>query len=601
MRKSKKWIKEFRLVLGLIITLLMIDVKVWARSEILSSYNWHLLSQNEMEIKAGETKKITLGMEDTEQNNTVEITEITIEIKGAYFVVDPFTGNIDFKVYNQWTDAPKCKQTGKSTLIGSKLASKLCLEVDEIGITNNNIIDQLPIYRASNQKGDIILTFNHDKKTQLTIKVNEKFKAGAVSNMVSIEQAESAPNSVYLQEKVSGALSKGVIEIAVPEKQLFWWKGAEILEGNIKVIEWAQGGWKEGKVWIEIVETSTTPSKISLNFERVYLVDPLNTQLSFKNMNLFITSQVFSNNEVGAQYCLNDYFSIVPSKPVLVGVADSAIYFKDGSEGYIVGEEYYPIKGYIYMKDQHLMAPVRNILESTGVSSYSLEYNKEQLTITLKKGETVKELLLRVGAKDAIVNNQTYTMQTAPELREGILHVQVSEIATLLDLDISYYKEGRGIVFAIEDEKKSKEMKIVIDAQTLKAGLEKQSAGSVYIKEGIEERLQKGVLEISIGSEIAPEECQTYIEQAVPEVSVVKGDLKIKHIGISKEKSNTYLIEIIEQSTVPSAIAISYPSVKLTRNCPEWHFGLKLLGIALDKKEIIVKDFFIVRTPNTYD
>lgn len=599
MRKSKKWIKEFRLVLGLIITLLMIDVKAWASSEILSSYNWHLLSPNEMEIKAEETNKITLGMEDTEQNSTVEMTEITIEIEGAYFVVDPFSGKIDFKVYNQLIDFPKCMQTNKESLKGSKLASKLCLEVDERIVDNNNIIDQLPIYRTSNQKGDIILTFNQNKKTQLIIKVKEKLELGEVSNTVNIEQAEKTHDSVYIQEKVSGALNKGVIELAISEELLNWWKGIQILEGDIKVIVWEQGARKAGKVWIEVVETSTVPSKIRLFIEKTCLVEPLSTSSPFKTMDLLITSQVFSNTGVSAKYCLKDYLSILPSKQVTAGAADRAIYFKAGSEGYIVGEEYYPIQGSIYMKDQYLMAPIRSIIESTGIAHYNLTYNKGEITLTVGKEETIRKITLQLGEKDVIVDNQTYTMQTAPELKAGILHVPVSEIATLLELEVSSYRRGTGIVLGAEEQEKSKEIKIVTEGQRLKAGLRRQNAGTVYIKEGTNERFKKGVLEIFIGDGGVNEKHQSYILQAIPEVSVIKGDLKIKLIGVSQEKANTYVIEIIEQSTLPSAIAVSYPDVALDRTTPERDYGFKLSGVALDNREIAVKDFFEVRTPNT--
>lgn len=68
---------------------------------------------------------------------------------------------------------------------------------------------------------------------------------------------------------------------------------------------------------------------------------------------------------------------------------------------------------------------------------------------------------------------------------------------------------------------------------------------------------------------------------------------------MSQEKANTYVIEIIEQSTLPSAIAVSYPDVALDRTTPEGDYGFKLSGVALDNREIVVKDFFEVRTPNT--
>lgn len=600
--KNREGIKIGQLVIGIIMIVMIMQVKVWASSGLPTLYKWHLLSPATMEIQPEEISSITLGIEDMREDATsknregYEMTEMEIEIEGAYFVVAPSSGKINFIAYHRFIDFPDCEQTNKNSLKGSKLASKLCIAVNEGYYDNNIIIDQLPIYRTSNQKGDITLTFNQDKKTQLTIKVKEKLKFGEVSKKINIEQGE---NSINIQEKVSGALNKGVIEVAISNELLEWWRGAQIQEGNMQAIVWDQGAKRAGKVWIEVLEPSTVPSEILLSITKECLEEPLSTSVPFKTMDLLITSEAFSNTEVSAQYCLKDYVSILPSQEIIAGVADRAIYFKEGSEGYIVGKEYYPIQGSIYMKDQYLMAPIRSILESAGIAHYEFSYNKGETILTIEKEGVIKKISLQLGKKEVGVDNQTYTMQVAPELREGILHVQVSEIATLLGLESFSYRKGTGIVIGAEEQEKSKEIKIITEGQNLKVGLRGQNAGILYIKEGTSERFKKGILEISIGDGEVNAQGKPFIAQGIPEISVVRGDLKIKCIGVKREETNTYVVEIIGESSLPSAIAISYPNVALDRTIPEGYYGVKLSGTALDNKEMGVKVFFLVATPNT--
>lgn len=93
------------------------------------------------------------------------------------------------------------------------------------------------------------------------------------------------------------------------------------------------------------------------------------------------------------------------------------------------------------IENDRVMVPMRQIFEEFGAK---VKWDSETQTITSKKKS--KTITMTIGSTDMTKNEETYTFDTAPEIKEGRTLVPIRAVSDLLGLNVEWDSDSQSVI-----------------------------------------------------------------------------------------------------------------------------------------------------------
>ncbi len=95
-----------------------------------------------------------------------------------------------------------------------------------------------------------------------------------------------------------------------------------------------------------------------------------------------------------------------------------------------------------YIESGRTMIPLRYAVAAAGVNPDDVEFSKGVITVPASK-----LIKMTLGSNIVTADGKEYTMVTAPSSVNGRTYIPISELASILDLSVSWDKETKTATF----------------------------------------------------------------------------------------------------------------------------------------------------------
>lgn len=279
----------------------------------------------------------------------------------------------------------------------------------------------------------VLGTNNLDEKVVLAkVLPVVEFKADSVAEME--EGAESAKGGdLVITEGHPGQLSRGVIELQLPEGVTFDGVPEVVREGNIGLGTPTVDG---GKLTIPVISVSSRASTITIR-----AIDYKIARSFWNRSDKKISVTLGGNSVVDA--VARDYFTADRDKLKAVNAAPKDELLEEMVTVFTIGSPFYTVGGKTYQMDQppvivegRTMLPLRFAAEAVGVTEDDLIWDPVSKSVTLMRGNRVVQVV--IGEKNMLLNGALLPMDVPASILNGRTMLPIRWIATALNAEVEW-------------------------------------------------------------------------------------------------------------------------------------------------------------------
>lgn len=336
--------------------------------------------------------------------------------------------------------------------------------VPELDATVRNTItfEDVLVCADVTQKGNVVLNMDGrgvDKGDSIVIgqiKAPVKIEAEGFKAQVGIKNQTGG--KVIIRETEKSMLNKGLITLEIDAQEGIDFRSkpnVEVIEGDVKV---KVIGWDDENpnlLKLRVIGKSSKASVIELSNFRVNVseivpdgtygltvggeaISPeVDSTLRFENFLATKYEVGHNNNEssnVNGNNNVNNNASSSNKKTITK--------FTIGSQIYTINEESHTMDGMPYAENGRTMVPLRYAVAAAGVNPDDVEFSKGVITVPASK-----LIKMTLGSSEVLADGEAHTMVAAPCSVNGRTYIPISEIASLLDLSVSWDRVTRTATF----------------------------------------------------------------------------------------------------------------------------------------------------------
>ncbi len=431
-----------------------------------AEYGIELTAKRVAKVVAGDNKSVDFEIAEKLPNSFVPNANLEISLDKGYFrQVKKDQIDIDAILLNGKNITSKVEvdpRYKEDVIVGFEIKlpdfdSKKC---------NTLKFEGLQLCAKASDRGEVTLTAsgrgipNKQSVTIGEIQESSKITIQKVNGLLGVKNQRGG--AITITESSAGMLNKGIIEIqfeGAPYIIMSKKPTVEVVEGDVKVDSLGWDDKVDNLLRLQITKTSRKTSVIKIS-DFNFSVSNTSPDGGYK---VSIGGEALWPEKPEERQHLEDFIMVSEKSTDLggnpnsnPGQSDSSGNNKDNSNNsnrqitvFSIGSSVYIKNGKAYQMDTtplaldgRTMVPVRYVAEAVGINSNAIKFSKGKITIP---GESLIEMNL--GSRIITVNGQLKTMATAPISIGGRIFVPVSEIATLLDVQVEWNSKNKTATF----------------------------------------------------------------------------------------------------------------------------------------------------------
>nr|WP_302597109.1 stalk domain-containing protein [uncultured Cellulosilyticum sp.] len=329
-------------------------------------------------------------------------------------------------------------------------------------ISNEITFKNVLVYADVTQKGNVVLNMDGrgvDKGDSIVIgQIKSPIATQVEGFKAQVGIKNQIGGKVTISETSKSMLNRGLITLEIESQNGITFRGepdVEVVEGDLKVNVIGWDDENPNLLTLRVVQKSSQPSVLEISNFRVNVseivpdgkyaltiggsaIAPeaegtlkfdgfLTTKYEETNTNTNGGSNNSNNNN-------NNNSNDVSKKTITK--------FTVGNQSYIINEETHTMDAAPYIESGRTMVPLRYAVAAAGVNPDDVEFSKGVITVPASK-----LIKMTLGSNIVTADGKEYTMVTAPSSVNGRTYIPISELASILDLSVSWDKETKTATF----------------------------------------------------------------------------------------------------------------------------------------------------------
>lgn len=425
----------------------------------LKEYGAGLITDNKKPIYlvAGNKGEISFSVEEGMPNSLISGRTLEFTLDQGYFEVDNKTGEIKVGIV-RLNGANITNKAKISPIVEDNHTIGFEFEIPNLDSSISNQIDfeNFNIYTDVTASGNVNLILggrgieNEDQLTVAALSRPVTIKAEGIAAAVGVNG--QVGGKVTIAENGQNMLNKGIIRLEFEMYDGMKFRGTptvEVIKGNaeIKVLGWSSS---EPNVFeIRVTDTSSEASTIEISDFRLN-VGEFVPDGSFK---LTVGGDAIAEEGTDKASVFDEFITTRLEESTSNNTNSGNATEEKLTTMFTVGEKEYTINGKTYEMDAEAyisngrtMVPLRYAVAAAGVNNEDVKYSKGVITIL---GE--QTIQMTIGKSLALVDHdRVYEMATEPVSLNGRTYVPISEIAKLMNLEVSWDKVNKVATFIKE-------------------------------------------------------------------------------------------------------------------------------------------------------
>lgn len=408
---------------------------------------------NLVQIVAGDKRQISFEMQEGVADSVVPGRTVEVSLNQGYFYKDEKTNKIAVGAIklNNKDITNKVELTPVTNKEGLITSFEFNIPQLDTNVRNSIVFQDLEIYTSATQTGEIRITLDgrgvEEGSTITVATIKEPVSITAEGISAQVGKNAQKGGKVTIVENDKRMLNRGLITLKIDKQdgiEFYTEPKVKVVEGDaaIKVLGWDN---KEDNLFkIQVVEPSTIASTIEISDFRI----SVSQMVPDGKYQLSVGGDAISPEAGGVARVFDQFITtslkgeenqVVPTPPSKVTKITK---FTVGSKTYTIDGKAYTMDAEPYIENGRTMVPLRYAVEAAGIASNNVKISQGVITIP---GSKLIEVTL--GSDIIKADGVASRMIVVPALKAGRTYVPISEIASLLNLEVSWEKAAKTAVF----------------------------------------------------------------------------------------------------------------------------------------------------------